>query len=448
MLNRTLLPFVLSCLLIFLSPIAQAQVDNGEPDCSAAIANPATLWPPNHKFRTIDIEDIDDPDGDEVVIAVDCIMQDEPRNTTGDGNTRIDGRGLGESRAEVRSERRGPHNARFYHIGFTATDPAGASCTGAVRVGVAHDRDKEPLDEGPLFHSTEEPGEDCAAVLQNNRPVITSTPPLSVQELEPYDYQVEATDADGDPLTYSLVGAPEGMSIESVLGLIGWTPEPSQVGEHTVTVEVDDGNGGTDTQTYTLTVEPAPGNSPPRITSEPVTEVTAGEAYQYPVAAVDPDPGDVLEYSLAIAPEGMRIDTQSGLIEWLPTAGQAGDATVTVRVEDGRGGGDTQAFTVSVAQAPNSPPLITSSPVTDAVSDQPYEYQVVASDPDAGDVLVYELADAPAGMSIDAGSGLITWLPGVDDVGSVDVTVRVVDSAGASAEQRYAIAVEPGEVVF
>lgn len=46
-------------------------------------------------------------------------------------------------------------DGRVYHIGFTATDDYGASCSGEVKVGVPLSRAKrQPLDGGALYDST------------------------------------------------------------------------------------------------------------------------------------------------------------------------------------------------------------------------------------------------------------------------------------------------------
>jgi len=131
------------------------------PDCSAAAADPATLWPPNHKLVAIHIAGVVDPDpDDQTTIAITSIFQDEPVNTIGDGNTDVDGAGIGTDTAAVRAERTGapqvPGDGRVYHIGFVATDTAGATCTGTVTVCVPHDQGQgsECVDGGALFDST------------------------------------------------------------------------------------------------------------------------------------------------------------------------------------------------------------------------------------------------------------------------------------------------------
>ena len=131
---------------------------NRDPVCSEAYPSIDTIWPPNHMFVPVSVLGVTDPDGDAFTIAIDSIWQDEPVDTFGDGTFAPDGMGVGTAIAEVRAERSGspnvPGNGRVYHIGFTATDALGGSCSGVVMTGVPHDKKDIPVDEGPLFDST------------------------------------------------------------------------------------------------------------------------------------------------------------------------------------------------------------------------------------------------------------------------------------------------------
>lgn len=130
---------------------------NDAPVCSAAAPTIANLWSPNHALVNIDVLGVTDPvEGSAVGITIDSIWQDEPTNTQGDGNTPIDGYGVGLSTAQVRVERDGRSDGRMYHIFFTGTDAEGGTCTGEVRVGVPHDQGNGStvVDGGPLYKST------------------------------------------------------------------------------------------------------------------------------------------------------------------------------------------------------------------------------------------------------------------------------------------------------
>lgn len=127
-------------------------------DCNNAYASPARIWPPNHKFKKIHIQGITHAAGLAITTQIDAIYQDEPVNADGDGNTAIDGRGIGKTFAEVRRERSGLGDGRIYEIQFTASSESGDSCTGSVIVGVPHDRKRTPIDSGVRFDSTVEGG--------------------------------------------------------------------------------------------------------------------------------------------------------------------------------------------------------------------------------------------------------------------------------------------------
>jgi hypothetical protein len=71
-----------------------------------------------------------------------------------------------------------------------------------------------------------------------------------------YTYQVNATDANGDTLTYILKKAPPGMTINPSTGLIKWNVPPDFKGRSPFTVSVTDGHSGEVTQSFTLEITP------------------------------------------------------------------------------------------------------------------------------------------------------------------------------------------------
>jgi len=200
-------------------------------------------------------------------------------------------------------------------------------------------------------------GTACPPVEQNNRsPKITSSPGAnpSVNVGQAFVYDVEATDPDGDTLTYTLSAGPQGMTIDPATGLVAWTP-PS-VGTTLVTVNVSDGRGGSATQSFKLSAVKS--NRNPTITSSPGGNpgVNVGQTFVYDVEAADPD-GDTLTYALFLAPAGMTIDPTTGLVSWTPVGVSPGVRSVRVEVYDGQGGGVAQGFAIDVLAAENRPPV-------------------------------------------------------------------------------------------
>ena len=90
-----------------------------------------------------------------------------------------------------------------------------------------------------------------------------------------------------------------------------------------VTVLVDDGQGGNDSQSFTITVTVNTVNNPPVIASSCLTAGVVGAAYSCDVDATDVD-GDVLTYSLPVAPVGMTIDAGTvHIVHGVATQGRA-----------------------------------------------------------------------------------------------------------------------------
>ncbi len=78
--------------------------------------------------------------------------------------------------------------------------------------------------------------------------VLSGDPPVE------YGYPAQATDPDGDVLSWSLTEAPVGMTIDPESGVLSWWITSQALGEHPVTVQVEDGQGGSDIQSWVLLV--------------------------------------------------------------------------------------------------------------------------------------------------------------------------------------------------
>jgi hypothetical protein len=179
----------------------------------------------------------------------------------------------------------------------------------------------------------------------NDPPVLKAIPNQKATEKQLWTYTLQANDIDptNDTLEFSLKTAPPGMVIESATGKLTWTPQNEHVGTHSVTARVIDGKGGSDEKSFTIVVENV--NDPPKIISTPSTGAVKDQLYTYEVVAIDPDPtGDILTYKLLQHPQGMTIEPKTGLIKWTPTAADINKSfNVSVEVDDGNGGKDTQA---------------------------------------------------------------------------------------------------------
>lgn len=87
----------------------------------------------------------------------------------------------------------------------------------------------------------------------NNPPVLNSIGDKSIDENSTLQFNVSATDADGNNLTYSASNLPLGASFNQNTKQFSWTPNFIQSGSYDVTFTVSDGID-TDSETITITV--------------------------------------------------------------------------------------------------------------------------------------------------------------------------------------------------
>jgi RHS repeat-associated protein len=292
-----------------------------------------------------------------------------------------------------------------------------------------------------------------AATEPNVSPVFTTAGPtvIPVQLGGKLVHRVGATDPDGNPLTFLLDNNSilAGMTIDPAEGLIQWQPTEDQLGDHTVVVRVEDGQGGvTFLPPFTASVRAQAGNTAPTAVSTPPKPVVVGRPYAYDLRATDPE-FEAIAWHLDEAPAGVSLDARRGTLRWTPGPDQIGPRTIVVRATDARGASATQTIALDVRGA-NVSPVIESTPRTTAFRGDPYYYPVRATDQN-GDPRTFTVdfvpppgyVPGPGEIGIDPGTGLLRWTPPVDAPLGVPfwITVRADDGAGAVAEQTYAVQV-------
>ena len=202
-------------------------------------------------------------------------------------------------------------------------------------------------------------------------PTFRSTPNTVASVGTWYQYKADANDGNtGDYVRYKLTKNPQGMYLNSITGLVKWSPSNSQSGSHVVVIEAYDNYGNTSRQEFTVTVsggaqsvvtqtsqlasqtvsqpQTTTTSGVPVITSTPVTSVKQNTQYQYTVSAQDNDAQDWVRFTLIQAPQGMYLNSITGLVKWRPSVNQSGNHSVTIEAKDRYGNTDRQTFIVSV----------------------------------------------------------------------------------------------------
>ena len=270
----------------------------------------------------------------------------------------------------------------------------------------------------------------------NVAPVMTNPGNKTVNELSPLSFTATATDADvpANTFAWSLdAGAPAGAAIDAGTAAFSWTPTEAQgPGAYPVTIRATD--SGTpalsDFQAITVTVNEV--NTAPVVTDPGNRTVNELVALAFAVTATDSDvPANSMTWSLdAGAPAGAAINASTGAFSWTATEAQGpGAYPVTIRATDNGTPAlaGTAAITITVSDV-NSAPALNAIGNKAGTAGTAITFTATATDADVpANALSFSLdAGAPAGATIDAGTGAFAWTPSTN--GGFPVTVRVTDN--------------------
>jgi len=266
--------------------------------------------------------------------------------------------------------------------------------------------------------------------VENRVPQKESAEVTDATEDSEYTYDIDYDD-EGEGAVYSWQIQPSWLSLNASTGLLSGTPDNSDVGDVSVQVRIDDGNGGVVFHTFLINVV----NRNPVFAPQADTTITQGTNLSIQLMTDDDNDPEVT-YSWETGPPESGLSL-SGLITWPTDNSHVGDGYFEVVATDNHGGSSTITFTVTVT---NAVPVITSTAPTTATENTLYQYNVQCNEEGIGDV-VYSLTTAPNWLSINSGSGLIQGTPGNPDVDNHDVTVKVDDGNGGIVTQSWAITV-------
>jgi hypothetical protein len=280
------------------------------------------------------------------------------------------------------------------------------------------------------------------SVLNANRaPVITSIAAQSLTGGLEYDLDIVATDADGDTLTYSASGLPEGSIFVPLTRTFSWIPSDEQRGMHNVTFTVSDGDISV-SETVAMTV--ALGNEAPVLQAIGTQSVDEGSQLTIVLMATDANE-DLLTYAVTGLPAGATFDAATQVLNWTPDFTQAGTFSLVCSVSDGELT-DSETVEVVVSNS-NQGPTISGTPGTSIMATTDYLFTPTADDSD-GDSLIFSIANKPGWATFDTASGALSGTPGEGDIGSTaNILISVSDGSVSTSLEPFSVAVALFEYV-
>ncbi|GAA4003930.1 hypothetical protein GCM10022408_14500 [Hymenobacter fastidiosus] len=262
-------------------------------------------------------------------------------------------------------------------------------------------------------------------------------------------FPVKATDNDlNDIVTLNALGLPAGSSMGPALPTLGnpvqstfsWTPTTSNLGTSVINFVAQDAQGAQAYSSVTIQVSLRPTfDVPPSPSNGSTAQFVPGATVRFTIQASDPDPNDQVRLvaaqnlparaTLSVAlptPAGNPASTQ---LTWLPIVADWGKRTVKFTAADTYGDSTDHSFNIII----NTPPTISSVPVTTAVAGQPYSYKITVADPDVpyGDKLQVLALTKPTWLTLtDNGNGTATLsgTPQAEDLGASRVSLLTEDN--------------------
>lgn len=282
-------------------------------------------------------------------------------------------------------------------------------------------------------------------VTNTNPPVFTSSTSASVDENSSGTaYTATATDADGNSISYSIVGGSDAadFSINATTGAVTFVGSPdfenpddsNTDNAYEVIIRASDGTNTTD-QTVTISVNDV--DEAPVFLSPASASVTENQTSAYDAVAAD-DEGTTLTYALSGTDAALfTIDANTGVVTFktAPDHENSADAggdnvyDIVVSASDGTNTTD-QAVAITVTDQNDNVPVFTSSSSVSVAENQISAFTAVATDADASDTVTYSLSGADAaGFKINAATGAVTFVTAPDYETPGDQSFEVVVTA-------------------
>ncbi len=186
----------------------------------------------------------------------------------------------------------------------------------------------------------------------NNAPEIWGNAPRVVKVGMNYVFTPQATDADGDPLTFSINNKPTWLTFNTSNGRISGIALFGNEGTYNdIEIVVSDGHVSTVLPRFSISIEPnTTPNMPPEIDGTPSVMANVEQEYSFTPMAFDPD-GDNLTFSIQNKPGWARFATRNGTLSGMPQIGDVRSySNILITVSDGVLSHSLPKFTITVIQ--------------------------------------------------------------------------------------------------
>jgi hypothetical protein len=276
-------------------------------------------------------------------------------------------------------------------------------------------------------------------VIENNAPVATAQSVTTAEDTA-VAITLAGTDADDDPLTYSVTTSPAHGTLSGSAPNLTYTPAADYYGSDSFTFTVSDGTVDTSTARVSLTVTRV--NTAPLATAQSVT-TAEDSALAITLAGTDGE-GNPLTYAVATGPANGSLSGTAPNLTYTPATNYHGSDSFTFKVNDGTVDSATATVSITVTEVKAIPVFsgYTASVKTGkTLAIAPAKILARASDPDGGAVTLTRVFGPSAQGGTVSLTGTVNYTPAASFTGTDSFDIELTGSQGGTLRATLVITV-------
>jgi hypothetical protein len=295
----------------------------------------------------------------------------------------------------------------------------------------------------------------------NRAPSISGSPATSVDEGNNYSFTPTASDPDGDSLTFSINHTPSWATFDPSTGTLSGRPDYNDSGTISdLRISVSDGTNVASLNAFSITV---------------ADSLTEGGTFKFAQASYSVDEGDSVTVTITRdngigeatvnygtrGVEARHLQDYNGFpstamvfrdgqksrtitINTLSDDISESDETLGVYLESPSNGytlasPSRSTITIHDVPPPNSEPSISGTPDQSVIAGDEYYFAASASDSD-NDELTFSINNIPTWASFNRQTGVLSGIPGTEDIGSYgNIVISVTDGTATTSMSPFTI---------
>jgi hypothetical protein len=255
------------------------------------------------------------------------------------------------------------------------------------------------------------------------------------------DISTWGSDDDNDALTYSVTACATNITCSLVGTDLTLTPDANHYGAtHAITLEVDDGNGGTESDTFNLEVTNV-SDDPTIVAVDQTTSEDIALVVDISSWGADVD-DDTLSYSVTTCATNITCDISGTNLTLTPAADHNGDThSITIEVNDGNNNTATDTFNLVVSAVNDAPTLTAINQTIDEDTPVTIDISAWASDAE-GDDITYAMTSCATNITCFISGNNLTLTPASNHNGNThSISISATDDSNASSNDTFNLVV-------